>query len=302
MLLLGHFLVYSLASVFTQFIQSKLSFSLAVWSRGLFATSVVQSCCENNFLAFVVREKKGASFTGLYRGISSNIASSVPISAIYTFTYESVKTKFDSSFFLRWFCQHRYVVRLHTKRAHKTADAHLSPSQRCRSRCSMFGVSFSCIYPYIYYSTNALLGIIRNGGLRSLYAGWGAVLCRNIPHSIIKFYTYENLKMWMLSPLHSGVPLNTIQTVTHCGGIAGSTAALFTTPFDVVKTRLQTQQSGTASQYNGVLQTLLEIARTEGLKSLYRGLTPRLIMYVSQGSLFFTSYEFFKQLFSLNES
>lgn len=29
---------------------------------------------------------------GLYRGISSNIASSAPISAIYTFTYESVKS------------------------------------------------------------------------------------------------------------------------------------------------------------------------------------------------------------------
>jgi len=28
---------------------------------------------------------------GLYRGIASNIASSAPISAIYTYTYESVK-------------------------------------------------------------------------------------------------------------------------------------------------------------------------------------------------------------------
>lgn len=32
-----------------------------------------------------------SGLTGLYRGITTNIASSAPISAIYTFTYESVK-------------------------------------------------------------------------------------------------------------------------------------------------------------------------------------------------------------------
>lgn len=32
-----------------------------------------------------------AGVAGLYRGIASNIASSAPISAVYTFTYESVK-------------------------------------------------------------------------------------------------------------------------------------------------------------------------------------------------------------------
>lgn len=31
-----------------------------------------------------------------------------------------------------------------------------------------------------------MVGIIQKGGLPSLYAGWGAVLCRNVPHSIIK--------------------------------------------------------------------------------------------------------------------
>jgi hypothetical protein len=32
-----------------------------------------------------------SGFSGLYRGIASNIASSAPISALYTFTYETVK-------------------------------------------------------------------------------------------------------------------------------------------------------------------------------------------------------------------
>lgn len=31
-----------------------------------------------------------------------------------------------------------------------------------------------------------------------------------------------------------------------------------------------------------------------------RGLIPRLVMYMSQGALFFGSYEFFKRLFSLD--
>lgn len=83
------------------------------------------------------------------------------------------------------------------------------------------------------------------------------------------------------------------------GGLAGSTAALFTTPFDVVKTRLQTQIPGSVNRYGGVFQTLQHVGMHEGLKGLYRGLTPRLVMYMSQGALFFVSYESFKRLFSL---
>ncbi|GKV04451.1 hypothetical protein SLEP1_g16603 [Rubroshorea leprosula] len=34
---------------------------------------------------------------------------------------------------------------------------------------------------------NALVGIVKKGHLPSPYTGWGALLCKNIPHSIIKF-------------------------------------------------------------------------------------------------------------------
>ncbi|KAL5727483.1 hypothetical protein ACHQM5_000675 [Ranunculus cassubicifolius] len=223
--------------------------------------------------------------TGLYRGIATNIASSAPISAVYTYTYETVKGAMLP-----------ILPKEYHSIAHCTAGGCASiatsflftPSERIKQQMQVSSQYQNC--------WAALVGILGRGGLSSLYAGWSAVLCRNIPHSIIKFYTYETLKQLLLPSTQPNSRPSTCQTLI-CGGLAGSTAALFTTPFDVVKTRLQTQIPGSLYKYNGVLHALQEISRQEGLKGLYRGLTPRLVMYISQGALFFASYEMFKSIF-----
>ncbi|XP_027081871.2 uncharacterized protein [Coffea arabica] len=227
--------------------------------------------------------------TGLYRGISTNIASSAPISAVYTFTYEWVKGN------LLPFFPKEYQSLAHCIAggcASVATSFIFTPSERIKQQMQVGSRYQNC--------WNALVGIIEKGGLPSLYAGWAAVLCRNIPHSIIKFYTYESLKQ-LFSQVQLNGQTNTLVTLVS-GGLAGSTAALFTTPFDVVKTRLQTQTPGSRNQCPGVFDTLREIAKKEGLKGLYGGLTPRLFMYMTQGALFFASYESFKTVFSLDSS
>ncbi|XP_038876200.1 calcium-binding mitochondrial carrier protein [Benincasa hispida] len=221
--------------------------------------------------------------SGLYRGISTNIASSAPISAVYTFTYESVK----GALLPLLQEEYRSIVHCVAGGCASIATSFLfTPSERIKQQMQVSAQYHNC--------WNAFVGVVAKGGLRGLYTGWGAVLCRNVPHSIIKFYTYESLKGLM----KSNAQQTTAQTLV-CGGVAGSTAALFTTPFDVVKTRLQTQIPGSLSPYKSVIQALYEIGKKEGLKGLYRGLTPRLVMYMSQGAIFFSSYEFLKRLFSL---
>ncbi|KMS97871.1 hypothetical protein BVRB_5g123010 [Beta vulgaris subsp. vulgaris] len=224
---------------------------------------------------------------GLYRGIASNITTSAPISAIYTFTYESMK-----ELLLPFLAKEYHSV------AHCTAGACASiatsfvftPSERIKQQMQVNTKYQNC--------WNAVQKIIETGGLTSLYAGWGAVLCRNIPHSIIKFYTYESLKQKLMSSEPPNKQPNTSQTLL-CGGLAGSTAALFSTPFDVVKTRLQTQMPESRGRYHGILSVLQDIRDHEGVRGLYRGLIPRLAMYMSQGALFFASYEFLKSFLSL---
>ncbi|KAL2902595.1 Mitoferrin [Bienertia sinuspersici] len=279
--------------------------------------TIIQSCQPGQksicYIGQSVLSERG--LPGLYRGITSNITTSAPISAIYTFTYESMK-----EFLLPSLAKEYHSV------AHCTAGACASiatsfvftPSERIKQQMQVNSKYQNCWI--------AVQRIIETGGLRSLYTGWGAVLCRNIPHSIIKFYTYESMKQMLMSSQPPNKQPNTLQTnlayenrlvickikarVTNfflsygtlmqllCGGLAGSTAALFSTPFDVVKTRLQTQIPGSIQRYHSILNVLQDICEHEGVRGLYRGLIPRLAMYMSQGALFFASYEFLKSLLS----
>ncbi|MFS7914128.1 putative mitochondrial carrier domain superfamily [Helianthus anomalus] len=251
--------------------------------------TVVQSCHTDQrsipYISKSIISERG--LLGLYRGIASNVASSAPISAIYTFSYESVKAALLPLFAKEY---HSLAHCIAGGCASVATSFVFTPSERIKQQMQVGSHYRSC--------WNAFLGIVGKGGFLSLYNGWGAVLCRNVPHSIIKFYTYEGLKSVLLTSNDAHGQSTTISTLL-CGGLAGSTAALFTTPFDVVKTRLQTQIPGSASRYNGVYNTLRDIARHEGLQGLYRGLTPRLFMYMTQGALFFASYESFKRLLSL---
>ncbi|XP_024545371.1 adenine nucleotide transporter BT1, chloroplastic/mitochondrial [Selaginella moellendorffii] len=225
--------------------------------------------------------------SGLYRGLGSNLASSAPISAIYTFTYETMKAallpRLPEEYHSLAHCAAGGCASIATSLVY-------TPSERVKQQMQIGAVYRN--------SWLAFVGILQRGGLPALYAGWEAVLCRNVPQSVIKFFTYEALKHRVLRDSPPDTHLTNLQTLA-CGGLAGSTAALFTTPFDVVKTRLQTQTIGSQHQYSSVLNALQMITRDEGIRSLYRGLIPRLAIYVSQGALFFASYEFFKRALAM---
>jgi hypothetical protein len=60
-------------------------------------------------------------------------------------------------------------------------------------------------------------------------------------------------------------------------------AAACTTPVDVIKTRLQVQQRGTAGSYRGALDALSRIWREEGARAFYQGLGAR-VLWMAPGS------------------
>jgi solute carrier family 25 protein 39/40 len=61
------------------------------------------------------------------------------------------------------------------------------------------------------------------------------------------------------------------------GAISGTTAALITSPFDVLKTRRQSLvMSGPTLQITSTIPLMLRVIRKEGLSALFAGLLPRM--------------------------
>lgn len=95
--------------------------------------------------------------------------------------------------------------------------------------------------------------------------------------------------------------------LTWCGVQAGVFTNLVTHPVWLIKTRLQLQNNVTTSisatshhleqvKYNGPIDCLRKIIKYEGIKSLYIGLTPSMLL-VSHGVIHFVCYDRMKSVY-----
>ena len=113
--------------------------------------------------------------------------------------------------------------------------------------------------------------LARRHGIRHLWRGLGPTLWRDVPFSGMYWATYEGLKRRFERSGRTGASVAFV-----CGATSGTTAALLTSPFDVLKTRRQALvMSAAAGEATGTLPLLTQILRTEGMSALFAGLGPR---------------------------
>ncbi|KAJ6721178.1 NICOTINAMIDE ADENINE DINUCLEOTIDE TRANSPORTER 1 CHLOROPLASTIC [Salix viminalis] len=84
------------------------------------------------------------------------------------------------------------------------------------------------------------------------------------------------------------------------GASAGAIAATFMCPLDVIKTRLQVLGLPPNSGQGGsiIISSAQHIARTEGIKGFYRGLSPTIMALLPNWAVFFTVYDQLKGVLS----
>jgi len=121
-------------------------------------------------------------------------------------------------------------------------------------------------------------GIAAHEGPKALYNGIVPGLQRQMAFSAIRIGAYESVKTFYKNQtkVESGVGMLLVRIAA--GVTTGTMAILSAQPTDVVKVRMQAEQKaiGAPSRYKGVIDAYVTIAKTEGVKGLYKGTMPNI--------------------------
>ncbi|CAI7777499.1 unnamed protein product [Closterium sp. NIES-54] len=143
----------------------------------------------------------------------------------------------------------------------------------------------------LYSSTGAALkATLKEGGVKGLFRGTTATLCREVPFYVFGMLIYLQVKRVTRHVLRRELaPWETLLL----GGFSGGMAAIAITPFDVIKTRMMTSPPGVAAA--GMLTVGANLLATEGVGALYKGWLPRFFWIAPLGAMNFAGYELAKQ-------
>lgn len=127
-------------------------------------------------------------------------------------------------------------------------------------------------------ATSLALDLLKTKGIFGLYRGIGATMLRDVSFSIVYFPLFARLNS--LGPRkHDGSGEAVFWCSFLSGCTAGSLAALFVNPFDVVKTRLQAiSKVEVGPRYNGILDAFVKTLKNEGPLAFFKGGACRMIV------------------------
>ncbi|KAM7211667.1 Mitochondrial carrier domain containing protein [Rhypophila decipiens] len=263
-------------------------------------------------------------FKGLYQGIGSVIFATLPAAGLFFMTYESAKSALHSG--MPSSTPKPLVHAIASSSAELASCVVLAPAEIVKQNAQMLQRSGE---PADKWATSIkALRAIRGGSAgsaRNLWAGYVALVARNLPFTAINFPLFEFFRAqiwdWRLHTGAQGVPPDVEaadrggregrdHSILETGLVTGASACLSsamaafaTTPADVIKTRIMLaagdssiadgRRNNSMSKKQNVsgLSVFREIVREKGLRGLFRGGSLRASWAAIGGGLYLGSYE-----------
>lgn len=135
--------------------------------------------------------------------------------------------------------------------------------------------------------------VYRMEGVGALYKGLGPTLAGIAPYAAINFASYDIAKRMYYGEDGKEDRISNLVV----GGASGTFSATVCYPLDTIRRRMQMK----GKTYNGMLDAMTTIARTEGMRGFFRGWAANTLKVVPQNSIRFVSFEILKDLLNVPE-
>nr|GMD29223.1 mitoferrin-like [Ipomoea batatas] len=172
---------------------------------------------------------KSEGFAGFYRGIGAMALGAGPAHAVYFSVYELCKETFSGG-------------NPNNSAAHAASgvcatvasDAVFTPMDMVKQRLQLSSSPYKGVF-------DCVRRVLKEEGFKTFYASYKTTVLMNAPYTAVHFATYEGAKRGLMEISPENARDERLIVHATAGAAAGGFAALFTTPFDVVKTQLQCQ-------------------------------------------------------------
>ncbi|XP_048486474.1 mitoferrin-1 [Plutella xylostella] len=213
------------------------------------------------------------------RGMSAVVMGAGPAHACFFATYEQAKHT------LSQLTRHRHDHITHGLSgclASVIHDAVSNPTEVIKQRLQMLNSPYRGVW-------ECARRVYRTEGLRAFYRSYGTQLAMNVPFQSLHFVTYE----WCQSVVN---PRRGYDPRAHAlsGAAAGALAAAATTPLDVCKTVLNTQEK--TARADGLAEAAGHILRVTGPLGFFKGVQARILYQMPAAAICWLTYETLKHL------
>ncbi|KAF2895343.1 hypothetical protein ILUMI_10831 [Ignelater luminosus] len=162
----------------------------------------------------------------------------------------------------------------------------MNPAEVVKQRMQMYNSPYSSVL-------QCLRLVYKTEGVPAFYRSYTTQLTMNIPFQSIHFMVYEFAQKITNKDGKYNPSAHMVS-----GALAGAIAAAITTPLDVCKTLLNTQQGG---QTTGLVQAVKTVYRLGGAAGYFRGIQARVMFQMPSTAICWSTYEFFKYFLSQNK-
>lgn len=265
---------------------------------------------------------KREGFQGIYAGLGPTLLMSVPNTVLYFTSYDEITHRIkrhnarfaaDKGTFSLPSIPDWMIPLISGSTARLLATFTTSPLELIRTRQAAASTTVNNKKIYRSLIEEVRITVKSHGGIQSLWKGLAPTLWRDVPFSAIYWLGIEEIRFLLNEKNENTDEISSPLVVAWhsfvSGACAGMMAAFCTTPFDVVKTRIQSYEHDIPGKvlalqcnHNGgtalpdfskrsTLEHLLHIHKIEGLSGLWRGNVTRMIKVAPACAIMISCYE-----------